>query len=694
MALRPTNKARLAGAAGRRLARYIKLVFRTSKLVTEPADIDAYGREHAPCVVAMWHGQFLMIPCIDLVYSGPVAAMVAKHGDAELIGAAAREFGTELIRGAGAGTRQKDRGGAQALRAAIKALDDGRVLCMTADVPPGPARIAGLGIVTLARMSGRPIMPLAAATSRFRVLPTWSRMTINLPYSRLAYVAGPVVHVPRDADEATLEAKRREVEDGLNAATRRAYELVGADPARATPPPPPDPDAPPAPPGGRLKAYRAVTSLLPAAAPALLAWRVRHGKEDARRRGERLGLASMARPVGTLVWAHAASVGETNAVLPVIEAMSAARPDVKFLLTTGTVTSAAIAEQRLKSNALHQFVPLDAPTYVARFLDHWRPDLALLVESEIWPNTILALSERRVPLALVNARMSGRSFKRWSRAKGLSRPIFNRFDLVLTQSEPLTRRFQELGARRVVTAGNLKVDSPPPPVDEAARSALQAALGGRARWLAASTHPGEEAIVAEAHRTLAATRPGIVTLLAPRHPERGAALAAELASKGLKVALRSTGALPDADTDIYLCDTIGELGTLYALSPVAFVGGSLVPHGGQNPIEPVRLGAAVLTGPHRGNFDDIYKALMRRKAAIEVGSAADLAAAVAGLVGDDAARGAMTAAAGLALDRLAGALERTVSGLLALVARGDADDAAGAADSVEAGRRKETAGAS
>ncbi len=669
MALSPTTKAGLARFTGRRLARYIKLVFRTSRLVTEPADIDAFGREHAPCIVAMWHGQFLMIPCIDLIYTGPVAAMVARHGDAELIGEAIREFGTELIRGAGAGTRQKDRGGAQALRAAVKALNEGRVLCMTADVPPGPARVAGLGIVTLARVSGRPIMPLAAATSRYRALNTWSRMTINLPFSRLVYVAGTPIPVPRDADEATLEAKRREVEAALNAVTRRAYELAGADMARATPPAPASPDDPPAAARTQLKLYRAATSLLPAAAPILLTVRERQGKEDPLRRSERLGRPTMARPLGTLVWAHAASVGETNAVLPVIDAMSAARPDLRFLLTTGTVTSAGLAAQRLKDNALHQYVPLDAPRFIERFLAHWQPDLAILVESEIWPNTILALHERRIPLALVNARMSPRSFRRWSRRPGLAQPIFNRFDLVLTQSEVLMRRFKELGARRVLTAGNLKIDSPPPPVDATALDRLKVALAGRPLWLAASTHPGEETIVAEAHRLLAARLPGVCTLLAPRHPERGSQIAEDLRARGLKVELRSSGALPGAETDVYLCDTIGELGTLYALSPIAFIGGSLVPHGGQNPIEAVRHGAAVLAGPNIANFQDIHRALLRRKGTVEVQDAGTLAAAVERLSGDAAERARQNADATAAIDGLAGALTRTVEALLDLIDR-------------------------
>ncbi len=283
----------------------------------------------------------------------------------------------------------KDRGGAYALRQAVRALKDGYSLVMTADVPPGPARRAGIGIVMIARLSGRPIVPCAAATSRFRALNTWSRMTINLPGSKLAYVAGDPIWVPHDAGEAELEFARVQVERALNAATARAYEIVGADLKRVTPPNLGDPTSPPADPDFRLKVYRTGMSLLRPVAPLILKMRERSGKEDARRRGERLGQANVARPNGVLCWFHAASVGETNAVLPVIEALGAARPDLNFLLTTGTVTSAGLAERRLGPRAVHQYVPLDAPEYAARFLQHWQPDLAVFTESEIWPSLIL-----------------------------------------------------------------------------------------------------------------------------------------------------------------------------------------------------------------------------------------------------------------------------------------------------------------
>ena len=336
--------------------------------------------------------------------------MVARHGDAEVIGEAMKTFDVSLIRGAGAGPRKKDRGGAHALRASVKALRSGSSLVMTADAPPGPARVAGLGILTIAKLAGRPIVPTAAATSRFLALNTWSRLTINLPFSKLAFALGEPIHVPPDAGRDELEGLRLRLQDELNEATRRAYELAGADMSRIEPPPartkwqrrseelksdsqaqdtnarakhagtvsPSGTRGPKRKPGAELKVYRAATTLLRPVAPVLLRVRERYGKEDARRRPERFGQAGCARPDGLLVWAHAASVGETNAVLPVIDAMSEARPDLTFLLTTGTVTSAGLAAKRLSRKALHQYVPLDSPRYAQNFLAHWRPDLAVL----------------------------------------------------------------------------------------------------------------------------------------------------------------------------------------------------------------------------------------------------------------------------------------------------------------------------
>ena len=664
MARSPETKATLSRFAGRGIARLIGIVGRTSRVVYEPADLLARLEAAHPVIVATWHGQFMMTSGFWPSARVKVAAMVARHGDAELIGAAMSQLGVELIRGAGAGVRRKDRGGVQALRQAVRALKDGASIVMTADVPPGPARRAGIGIVTLARLSGRPIVPVASATSRFLALRTWSRMTINLPFSTLAYVIGDPISVAADADEAALEAARVALERSLNAATARAYALAGADLKRVTPLSLDDPTAPPAEPDLRLKMYRTGMSLLRPLAPLVLKLRERSGKEDPRRRGERFGQPTAARPEGVLVWIHAASVGETNCVLPVIDALGAARSDLRFLLTTGTVTSAGLAERRLGPRSLHQYVPLDAPEYADRFLDHWRPDLAVFTESEIWPSLILATSARAIPLALVNARLSHRSRRRWHRNSGMAQPLFNRFDVVLAQNDRLAVGFSSLGARNVIPVGNLKIDAPPPPVDLGELERLKDALRARPVFLAASTHEGEEEIVAEAHRQLARQFEGFCTIIAPRHPERGTAIAERLKDLGFSVAQRSLGFLPGDRTDVYVADTIGELGTLYALSPVAFIGGSLVDRGGQNPIEAVRHGVAVLTGPHWQNFRDAYRALLRHEGAIEVTAARGLAEAVSRLLQNQAELQHMRSGATQALASLSGALEKTVAALL------------------------------
>lgn len=632
----------------------------------EPDDAPSELARNHPAIIAVWHGQFMMLAS-ERPKHIPFAAMVARHGDAEVIGEALSKVGIELIRGAGAGTRQRDRGGAHALRMALKALDDGKSIVMTADVPPGPARIAGTGIVTLARLSGRPIVPAAVASSRYHSFNTWSRMTVNLPYSKLAYVVGAPIFVPREMTDAQVEAKRLEVETSLNRITSRAYELSGADPRRATPPGRSDPNAAPASPGLGLKTYTAATRILQPAAPLLLKFRDRSGKEDRERRSERLGEASAERPPGPVVWVHAASVGETNAVLPLIERLSEERDDLSFVLTTGTVTSASIAARRLGKRSLHQFVPLDAPDYAKKFLQHWKPDLVLFTESEIWPNLVMETAGRGIPLALVNARMSNRSYGRWKRRPGMAQPIFNRFSLVVAQNEKLARRFGDLGARRVISAGNLKIDAPPPPIDPTERNKLRNAIGDRPMFVAASTHDGEDVIIAGAHRRIVRKVPALLTIIAPRHPERGTAIAEQLKGLGLRVEQRSIGALPSAATDIYIADTIGELGMLYELAPVAFIGGSLTDRGGQNPIEAVRHGAAVLTGPNWQNFRDSYRTLIRHKGAVEVRSADDIAAAVTDILSDPEELKQMREGAEIALQTLGGALVRTVEALRPLL---------------------------
>jgi len=387
--------------------------------------------------------------------------------------------------------------------------------------------------------------------------------------------------------------------------------------------------------------YRAGTELLGPAIELWLKRRLARGKEDPARLPERLGRPGRARPPGRLIWLHAASVGEAMSVLPLIDRLLAARADASVLLTTGTVTSARLMAARLPARAFHQFVPVDRPSAVRRFLDHWRPDLALFVESELWPNLVGETAKRGRPMALVNARLSERSFRRWRRFGWLVRPLLGAFRLTLAQSEADAERLGALGAPEVRCLGNLKSAGLPLGADEAALAELRLAVGARPRWLAASTHPGEEAIAADVHRRLAGRFPGLLTAIAPRHPERGPELARTL---GLAVGRRAAGEPPGADA--YLADTLGEMGLLFRLCPVVFVGGSLVPHGGQNPLEPARLGCAVLFGPHMRNFAEAEARLLAAGAE-RVADGAALAEAVGRLLadpGETARRGAALAA--------------------------------------------------
>jgi 3-deoxy-D-manno-octulosonic-acid transferase len=643
---------RAADLASALIARYVRFVYATSAVSRDPQDSEAKLFAAHPQILAMWHGQFLLLPELKPERPADLRAMVSRHGDAAVIGAVLERFGMRLIRGAGAGKRRRNRGGATALRESLRALASGATVAMTADVPPGPARHAGEGIAMLASLSGRPVVPMAIATKRRLAMPTWSAFTINLPFTRLAIVIGDPVWVPQANDAEALERGRTAIETALAETTARAYALAGArDPLTKQET---------IKPGPTLKAYRLFTRLAAPLVPLMLAWRMRRGKEEPGRRPERYGLASAPRPQGFLVWFHAASVGEANAALPVIEAIAAERPELRLLLTTATVTSARFAGARLPRSVLHQYVPLDNQTFVQRFLRHWRPDLAILVESEIWPNLVLETKSLGIPLILINGRMSASSYRRWRRRPGLSRPLFSAFDLVLAQNKGLAERFAQLGAARALDVGNLKADAPPPPVDLSGRRKLDAALDGRTVWLAASTHPGEDEVVAEAHRKMKQTRRDLLTIIVPRHPERGPLIVEQLRAQGLTAVLRSEGKLPEPETDVYVADTIGELGLFYALAPVAFVGGSLAKRGGQNPVEPIKLGAAVLTGPNWSNFRDAYGELLRLQACKEVRDAASLAAAALELLDDGNTRRAVTERASRAIAAMGGALPRTL----------------------------------
>lgn len=403
-----------------------------------------------------------------------------------------------------------------------------------------------------------------------------------------------------------------------------------------------------------LALYRLATTVLTPLAGVALDWRARDGKEDPERLPERMGVAGLPRPKGRLVWLHGASLGETLALLPLIERFI--RRGVDVLVTSGTVSSANVLRQRLPAGALHQYIPLDAPKFIDSFLDHWRPDIALFAESELWPNFIAALRARRTPLILVNARISQQSVERWRRWPGAAKRVFGAVDLCLAQNNENAARFLGLGAPRVRVGGNLKYDVSPPPADAGRLAEFNGAVGARPVFCAISTHAGEEEeAVLAAHAEAAKAIPALLTVIVPRHKERGGEIAALAAAMGLRAALRSQGAPPGRDVDVYVADTIGEVGLFLRAAGVAFMGKSLVPGGGQNPIEPAKLGCAILYGPHIENFSDVYEALAAAKGAARVTDAAQLARAVQYLLGEPSRMRKMGRAAMEAVDKLGGA---------------------------------------
>jgi len=411
--------------------------------------------------------------------------------------------------------------------------------------------------------------------------------------------------------------------------------------------------------------------------PWWLSHRVRLGKEVSDRVAERRGVAVLPRPSGPLLWLHAASVGETASAVPLLQALVSERPGLQALFTTGTVTSAGLLATRLGEPGpdgtfpalpcvRHQFVPLDVPAWTARFLDHWRPDLAVLVEAELWPTLLGQLRRRAIPAALVNARLSPRSARSWTRFPATARSVLGSFALVTAGSEADAARLDALGAPGVLRFGNLK-DAAPPLPDHPDRQAIAVLLRGRPVWLAASTQPAEEPMVLAAHQALAQARPDLLTILAPRHPERGIRVEEAARALGLATARSSRHERPLPGIALQIVDTIGELGLWYRLSSIAFVGGSLVPHGGQNPREPARIGCAVGFGPFMANFAEPAGRLLSAGAAETIASPGELAPWVQGLL-DTPSRAAAIASRGLAATAHdAAVLDRTVPALLGLL---------------------------
>lgn len=430
-----------------------------------------------------------------------------------------------------------------------------------------------------------------------------------------------------------------------------------------------------------LTLYRGLTSAGFPVIRIMLRRRMARGKEDRERFSERLGVASRPRPEGRLLWFHAASVGEAQSVLILIKRLMELSPKLNVLVTTGTVTSARLMADRLPKGAIHQYAPVDRGAWVGLFLDHWRPDAALWVESEFWPNMVTEIVRRDIPLALVNGRMSARSHKNWMRLRGMARQLLSSFRPVLAQDETIARRLADLGAREITVTGNLKYAADPLPHDPREAERLAATIGDRPRWVAASTHDGEEVLVVTAHRLAVKVSPQLLTIIVPRHPSRGDQLAGEMRRGGLDIAQRSRGEEITPKTQIYLADTLGELGLFYRLTDLVFVGGSLVPRGCQNLLEPAQLDCAILHGPDTSNFEAVAADLEAGGGAVRVADQRELSHQVAVMLADKARRDEFArGAAKVAADKLE--VIDTVIAALAPVLK-ELDIQAGLADEVD-----------
>lgn len=384
--------------------------------------------------------------------------------------------------------------------------------------------------------------------------------------------------------------------------------------------------------------YRALTQISGPLINYYLKRRLNTGKEDGQRFAERMGHPSCPRPDGPLVWIHAASVGESLSMISLIDRLNRERPKIAILMTSGTVSSARLLGERLPVNVIHQYIPVDRVPWVRRFLDHWKPDLALWVESEFWPSVLSEVEAQKIPALLMNARISASSLRGWRRAPWMIRRLLKTFDLCMAQTELDADRLRSLGAQNIACPGNLKFAADPLPADADMLAALDTSIAGRPRWVAFSTHPGEDGIIADAHQVLAKNFPDLLTVLIPRHPTRATDIMDTIAQRGLTTSLRSRSDPVDGSTSILLADTIGELGLFFRATDIAFVGGTLVPHGGQNPIEPARLGCAIVHGPHMDNFLAVEGELAAAGASAVANSAEEIAKEVGSLLSNSALR--------------------------------------------------------
>ena len=374
-----------------------------------------------------------------------------------------------------------------------------------------------------------------------------------------------------------------------------------------------------------IKIYNTLIRILyPLVISRYIKKRKANGKEDIKRFNERIGKPQKKRPEGKLIWFHGASVGESISMLPLINKLLELYPTAHVMVTTGTLTSADIMAKRLPERAFHQYITIDNPKFTNRFIKHWQPDLVLWFESDFWPAMLSTIKKKNIPLILVNGRISNKSFKRWQQFDFISKELLNCFTFCLGQSEEDAYRLRVLGAKDSMCLGNLKYAGLPIPINEKDKEELQKEIGNRPTWLVGSTHDDEETKIGRKLKDIQKQVSNLLTIIAPRHPTRGEEIQKALTELGFKTALRSKGEKIGKEMEIYIADTIGEMGLWYSLCPIVFIGGSLIPHGGQNFMEPSRMKKAVMVGPYMHNFTDAMNRAKKADAIIQVSDADEL----------------------------------------------------------------------
>lgn len=567
---------------------YTRFVFHTTRWTAEGWPY-SFDDEKRPFFMSFWHGR-LMGATFAKFYFKPKKlqpyVLISLHRDGRAVAAAMRHYGIKTVDGS------SKRNGTAAGLAIMRLMKEDALMAMAPDGrKPGYKMTKGL--VALASESRCPIVFTAFSVKRAKIFKTWDKFMLPMPFNKGVILCSEPIEVPSDLNAEQTEVWREKLEKRLLDLTRAADERAG----RGTSPESQEGKM------NLLSMYKAVTVLAYPLIAIYLAVRKAKGKEDLKRFPERMGYAGMPRPDGRLIWIHGASVGETLSALPLINRLGELYPDARVMMTSGTVTSAELMAKRLPANAFHQFVPIDTPSAVKRFVDYWKPDAVLWIESEFWPNLLSEISSRKIPLILINGRVSDRSFERWRKFPVFCRELQGLFTKSFGQTDEDARRLQVLGAKNADCVGNLKFASKDLPYDADEFAKLEKQIANRPCWIAASTHAGEEEQLAFAQNALKTK--GALMILAPRHPKRGDEIEKILTQAGLHVARRSRHEDITPETTVYLADTIGEMGLFYRLAEIAFVGGSLVAFGGQNIIEPARLGKAVVCGKYMMNFKEI-----------------------------------------------------------------------------------------